>query len=70
MDGQSFSLLANTSTGHFEVFPYNTDLDDETSTFSPKTKSNTYDTDTDARQKAALAKKLSESKGLFEFERK
>ena len=70
MDGQSFSLLANTSTGHFEVFPYNTDLDEESSTFSPKSKSNSYDTDTDARQKAMLAKKLKEQEGLFEFERK
>ena len=70
MDGLSYSLLANTSTGHFEVFPYQTDLDDEAATFAPKTKSNSYDTDTDARQKAMLAKKLKEQQGLFEFERK
>ena len=39
MDGLSYSLLANTSTGHFEVFPYQTDLDEEAATFAPKTKS-------------------------------
>ena len=70
MDGLSYSLLANTATGRFEVFPYQTDLDDEAASFAPKTKSNSYDTDTDARQKAMLAKKLKEQKGLFEFERK
>jgi replicative DNA helicase len=71
MDGQSFSLLANTSTGHFEVFPYNTDLDDvETTSLKPSTKSNAYDTDVDRREKAALLAKLKSSDGNFTFEQK
>jgi len=71
MDGQSFSLLADTSTGHFEVFPYNTDLDDvEASSLKPSTKSNAYDTDVDRREKAAMFAKLKTSDGNFTFEQK
>ena len=71
MDGQSFSLLADTSTGHFEVFPYNTDLDDvEAASLKPSTKSNAYDTDVDRREKAAMFAKLKTSDGNFTFEQK
>lgn len=71
MDGQSFSLLANTSTGHFEVFPYNTDLDDvEAASLKPSAKSNAYDTDVDRREKAAMFAKLKTSDGNFTFEQK
>ena len=71
MDGQSFSLLADTSTGHFEVFPYNTDLDDiEAASLKPSTKSNDYDTDVDRREKAAMFAKLKTSDGNFTFEQK
>ena len=70
MDGLSFSLKADTSKGHFEVFPYNIDLDDDESTFSPNVQTNAYDTDVDAHTKRLMAEKLAKQKGLFEFERK
>ena len=70
MDGLSFSLKADTSKGHFEVFPYNVDLDDDESTFSPNVQTNAYDTDVDAHTKRLMAEKLAKQKGLFEFERK
>ena len=70
MDGLSFSLKADTSKGHFEVFPYNVDLDDEESTFTPNVQTNAYDTDVDAHSKRIMAEKLKQSTGLFEFERK
>ncbi len=70
MDGLSFSLKADTSKGHFEVFPYNVDLDDDESTFTPNVQTNAYDTDVDAHAKRLMAEKLKKNKGLFEFERK
>ena len=70
MDGLSFSLKADTSRGHFEVFPYNADLDDDESTFTPNVQTNAYDTDVDAHTKRIMAEKLKQNTGLFEFERK
>ena len=70
MDGLYFSLKADTSRGHFEVFPYNADLDDDESTFTPNVQTNAYDTDVDAHTKRIMAEKLKQNTGLFEFERK
>ena len=55
MDGLTFSVNADTSTGHFEVYDYNTDLDEDTETFnSPSSKSNKFDTDVDTFDKEQL----------------
>ena len=52
------------------MFPYNVDLDDDESTFTPNVQTNAYDTDVDAHAKRLMAEKLKKNKGLFEFERK
>ena len=52
-DGLTFAVKADTSTGHFEVHNYNTDLDEEES-FTPAVKTNKFDTDTDKFDKQKL----------------
>ena len=59
MDGLTFSVIADTSTGHFEVFDYR---DSEEETLAPKTASNKFDTDVDNYDKQMLWKKLKEFK--------
>jgi len=59
MDGLTFSVSADTSTGHFEVFDYK---DSEEETLAPKTASNKFDTDVDNYDKQMLWKKLKEFK--------
>ena len=59
MDGLTFSVSADTSTGHFEVFDYR---DSEEETLAPKTASNKFDTDVDNYDKQMLWKKLKEFK--------
>ena len=41
MDGVTFGVKADTNTGHFEVFDYNIDLEEEK--LAPKTQSNSFD---------------------------
>ena len=57
MDGLTFSVKADTSTGHFEVFDYQ---DSEETTSPPKTQSNVFDTDVDRFDKQLLRKKFFE----------
>ena len=59
MDGLTFSVNADTSTGHFEVFDYK---DSEETELAPKTTSNKFDTDVDSYDKQMLWKKLKEFK--------
>jgi replicative DNA helicase len=59
VDGITFGVKADTSTGHFEVHNYNVDLNEE-ETYSPKTKSNNYDT-TDKHDKEKLRSKYDSS---------
>jgi replicative DNA helicase len=61
MDGLTFSVSADTSTGHFEVYDYR-DSDEESKTLTPKTASNKFDTDVDSYDKQMLYKKLKEFK--------
>ena len=59
MDGLTFSVIADTSTGHFIVSEYQ-EKDDEESTFTkPKPKSNSFD-DVDPYDKEMLRKKFFE----------
>ena len=70
MDGHTFSVTANTATGHFEVFPYNTDLSGDEESFAPKTRSNSYD-DVDAHTKRKAAAAYDQVKqDIFSFEKK
>ena len=59
MDGLTFSVNADTSTGHFEVFDYK---DTEETDLAPKTTSNKFDTDVDSYDKQMLWNKLKEFK--------
>ena len=59
MDGLTFAVKADTATGHFEVFDYNADSEEE-SNLSPSVQSNKFDTDTDKFDKALLRKKFFE----------
>ena len=58
MDGLTFSVKADTSTGHFEVYDYN-DSEDSEPLVSHK-RSNKFDTDVDAFDKQLLRKKFFE----------
>ena len=58
MDGLTFGVTANTNTGHFDVFDYNTDFEEEK--LAPNTQSNPFDK-TDKHDK----KKLSAAYQLF-----
>ena len=58
MDGLTFGVTANTNTGHFSVFDYNTEVEDEN--LLPSTQSNPFDK-TDKYEK----KKLSEAYQLY-----
>ena len=66
MDGLTFAVKADTSTGHFEVYNYNTDLDEE-ETYAQPTKTNKFDTDADKFDKALLRQKY--DPGFFELEK-
>ena len=57
MDGLTFSVKADTSTGHFEVFDYK---DTEEENLAPKTQTNKFDTDVDQFDKQLLRKKFFE----------
>ena len=59
MDGLTFAVKADTATGHFEVFDYSVDSEEE-SNLSPSVQSNKFDTDTDKFDKALLRKKFFE----------
>ena len=58
MDGLTFSVNADTSTGHFEVFDYNDS--EETEQLAPSSRSNKFDTDVDTFDKQLLRKKFFE----------
>ena len=58
MDGLTFSVKADTSTGHFEVYDYNDS--EETENLIPQSKSNKFDTDVDTFDKQLLRKKFFE----------
>jgi len=58
MDGLTFSVKADTATGHFEVYDYNDSEDNES--LSPQSKSNKFDTDVDTFDKQLLRKKFFE----------
>lgn len=64
IDGITFGVKADTSTGHFEVHNYNVDFEEEKS-FSPANKSNKFDTDTDKFDKERLRSKY--DPGFFEL---
>jgi replicative DNA helicase len=66
MDGLTFAVKADTATGHFEVHNYNVDFEDE-ETYTPPSKTNKFDTDTDKFDKARLRKKY--DPGFFELEK-
>jgi replicative DNA helicase len=57
MDGLTFSVNADTSTGHFEVFDYN-DSEDEEENLAPPSQSNKFDTNVDKFDKQLLRKKF------------
>ena len=59
MDGLTFSLNADTSTGHFEVFDYRGD-EEGGENMAPPTRSNKFDTDVDTFDKDMLRKKFLE----------
>jgi len=59
MDGLTFSVNADTSTGHFEVFDYN-DSEDEEENLAPPSQSNKFDTNVDKFDKQLLRKKFFE----------
>jgi hypothetical protein len=52
-DGHTYSVLADTSTGHFTVKPY-TPSEEEDSTMVASHRSNEYDVDTDKQDKSKL----------------
>jgi len=58
MDGLTFSVNADTSTGHFEVFDYQDSEDNEQ--LAPSSQSNKFDTDVDTFDKQLLRKKFFE----------
>ena len=59
IDGLTFAVKADTSTGHFEVYNYNVDTNDD-ETYAPKTQSNSYD-NTDKYDKEKLRAKYDPS---------
>ena len=59
MDGLTFSVNADTSTGHFEVFDYN-DSEGEEENLVPSPQSNKFDTNVDKFDKQLLRKKFFE----------
>ena len=70
MDGLTFSAFADTSTGHFEVHPYNPNVDKEDQTFAPSSRSNEYD-DVDHHSKKLMKAKLNQVKEeVFTFSKK
>ena len=70
MDGLTFSAYADTSTGHFEVHPYNPNIESEDQTYAPKTKSNEYD-DVDSYTKRSMQNKYKEVyDDVFSFTKK
>ena len=58
IDGLTFSVKADTATGHFEVYDYNDSEDNES--LSPSSRSNKFDTDVDTFDKQLLRKKFFE----------
>ena len=58
MDGLTFSVNANTSTGHFEVFDYKET--NEQDNLQSNNRSNKFDTDVDTFDKQLLRKKFFE----------
>ena len=59
MDGITFGIEADTSIGHFTI-KNEYDEDDESTTLTPTTRSNKFDTDVDTFDKAQLRKKFFE----------
>jgi len=57
MDGLTFQVTADTSTGHFDVHSYSVDQDEEEH-FTPTVQTNKFDTDVDTFDKARLKSKL------------
>ena len=62
MDGHTYSVLADTSTGHFTVHKYQPDSEDEEErqTMSSSQRSNVYDVDVDKFDKSKIWKKFQE----------
>jgi replicative DNA helicase len=59
-DGHTYSVLADTSTGHFTVSPYRSEEDDEERTMVSSHRSNNFDVDTTKQDKFKLHSKLKE----------
>ena len=66
IDGLTFAVKADTSTGHFEVHNYNTDLSEDEH-LAPPAKSNKFDTDVDKFDRAKL--KAAYDPGFFELKK-
>ncbi len=66
IDGLTFAVKADTSTGHFEVHNYNTDLSEDEH-LTPPPKSNKFDTDVDKFDRAKLKKAY--DPGFFELKK-
>ena len=66
IDGLTFAVKADTSTGHFEVHNYNTDLSEEEH-LSQSPKTNKFDTDVDKFDRAKLKKAY--DPGFFELKK-
>jgi replicative DNA helicase len=66
IDGLTFAVKADTSTGHFEVHNYNTDLSEDEHLSTP-VKSNKFDTDVDRFDRAKLKKAY--DPGFFELKK-
>jgi len=60
MDGLTFNVKADTSTGHFEVHEYHVDTEEDN--LLPTKQSNKFDTDVDQIDKLLLYQKLQETK--------
>ena len=60
MDGITFGIEADTSIGHFTIKNEYDDEDNESTTLTPTTRSNKFDTDVDTFDKAQLRKKFFE----------
>ena len=60
MDGLTYNVKADTSTGHFEVHEYHVDIEEDN--LLPSKQSNKFDTDVDQIDKLLLFQKLQETK--------
>jgi hypothetical protein len=57
-DGHTYSVLADTSTGHFTVQKYQFENDEEEQTMTTSHRSNSYDVDVDKFDKAKILERF------------